>query len=319
VHDSFGAGLEVVELVGAVVDAIELRKFLSRMPRLRSFKLSYETKWHGCGHDWDAGDVMSVIEDQVGEQLEDLSFSILNCYGDPGSEITSLKNFKKLKQIELDVEVLLGAYHRPSRPQRIDGKVASSEPREIPQLGDLLPPAVESFCLLVHKLQDSTKVMNKLFSKIAADKDDKLPNLREIIIRNDSEGIPEEFPRDSEDAVREELEELDSIAAGQTSEMSPADGLNADSGDPDRNVQLDEDENDKAEESSNAASENSTNQAAEESLEPRRWDADLEALDASIDISLVKVNERDDYGHGYGRVTPSFMRSFCTRYEVECM
>jgi hypothetical protein len=62
-YETFGRGLEVVELVAAVVDAIELRKFLSRIPRLKAFRLkafrvSYETQWSGCGPHFDASAVM---------------------------------------------------------------------------------------------------------------------------------------------------------------------------------------------------------------------------------------------------------------------
>jgi hypothetical protein len=64
-------------MAGGLVDHIEVRKFLSRIPRLRSFAFNFECKWHGCGSDWDAGAFMAAVEDEVGDTLEKLSLTIV--------------------------------------------------------------------------------------------------------------------------------------------------------------------------------------------------------------------------------------------------
>lgn len=43
------SNLESIELVGSCVDGTQLELLLSHASRLQSFKLSYATKWYGCG------------------------------------------------------------------------------------------------------------------------------------------------------------------------------------------------------------------------------------------------------------------------------
>jgi hypothetical protein len=173
-YKSFGMGLEVVELAGAVVDGRELLKFLPRLPRLKTFRLSYETKWHGCGHNYDAGAAMTAIEDSVGHQLEELSFSILNCFGDIESRVMSMKEFTKLKRLGLDMEAL---------PVYI-GDQTDIHLNEIPRLCDLLPPTVESLVLLAAQIRDYTQKFACLFSETSTNLERKLPKLKRIVIRS---------------------------------------------------------------------------------------------------------------------------------------
>jgi hypothetical protein len=182
-YETFGMGLEVVELVGAVVDGKELGKFLSRMPRLKTFRLSYETKWHGCGHDFDAAAAMTAIEDAVGDQLEELSFSILNCYGEVETRVDSMKKFTKLRKLELDIGVVIwGLYEGDQTAMLLD---------EVPVLGDLLPPSVESLHLLADHVNAHNHTFARLFSRIDADVE-KLPNLKRIVIRTFAEDPSEQ-------------------------------------------------------------------------------------------------------------------------------
>lgn len=313
-HDSFGQSLEAVELVGACADDIELRKVLSRMPRLRSFCFSFETKWHGCCHDWDAGAVMRAIEAEVGRTLERLSFSILNCYGDSGTGVYSLKGFTRLKEVELGVSVLLGPQHGGgSHGERNDGKALDKGPREVPRLGDLLPPTIEKFCLVADRLDDYNQALNWLFSNIVAEKDEKLPNLKEIILRNGDEGDPEEIqqsPReedidtndDDDTAPGEEMQEEAGEGPGDDTESDGPETIAGDSpaeDGPETTVGagLDEDEPCQPE-------------------DPRTWDADLEALGSAVEVKFVKVVGERPYG---SNGVPLFMKNFCTKYSVEWM
>jgi hypothetical protein len=85
-------------MAGGLVDHIEVRKFLSRTPRLRSFAFNFECKWHGCGSDWDAGAFMAAVEDEVGDTLEKLSLTIVWVL-DGTTGIKSMKKSRKLTEV----------------------------------------------------------------------------------------------------------------------------------------------------------------------------------------------------------------------------
>ncbi|KAH8797372.1 hypothetical protein F5884DRAFT_254564 [Xylogone sp. PMI_703] len=191
-YDSFGVGLEVVEIAGACVKSDELRTILSRMPRLRSLKLGYETKWHGCGHNMNAEAIMAAIEDEVGKTLEDLSFSILACYGEIESGIKSMKNFTRLRDLEFDLKLLVGPEVRAQGDSSMAEQAGSIH--KVPSLGDLLPPTIERLCVLVEDLPDPDHHLYKLFAMAAAERNDKIPNLKEITVRYGDRTSIEENP-----------------------------------------------------------------------------------------------------------------------------
>ncbi|RDW61500.1 hypothetical protein BP5796_11392 [Coleophoma crateriformis] len=167
-QETFGFGMEKIDLIGFCVDPVELRTFLLPMSRLQVFRMSYETKWHGCGHDWDATNTFDAIQEAVGNTLEELSFSALNCFGNIDAGITSMKKFTKLKDFEVDVKLLTR-----------DGDDLS----EVPRLGDLLPATIETLCLLAENFDDVTAELDHLLSKIAISRDERLPNLKTIEMR----------------------------------------------------------------------------------------------------------------------------------------
>ncbi|KAH6666227.1 hypothetical protein B0J14DRAFT_199642 [Halenospora varia] len=182
---SFGAGLEQVQLAGACANGIELRKFLKWMPRLKSFQFSFETKWHGCGHDWNKAAAMEAIEATTCDTLEDLSFSIVNCYGGTGPGIASMKKFKKLKRLELHLKCL------KSVPYELDDTIAEGETYydniKFPKLGDLLPSSIEELVLGEWTMIDNGGILGDhlfpdLLEDFSKERVQKLPHLRKIVI-----------------------------------------------------------------------------------------------------------------------------------------
>ncbi|KAH8659375.1 hypothetical protein BGZ60DRAFT_415134 [Tricladium varicosporioides] len=182
---SFGAGLEEVQLAGACADGTELRKFLKWMWKLKSFKFSFETKWHGCGHDWNKATAMAAIEDTTSETLEDLSFSIIECYGWTGPGIASMKKFKKLKRLELHLKCLTGL------PYELDDTIgeykADYDNVKFPKLGDLLPSSIEELVLWERTMLDDRGVIGgnlfpRLFENFSKEGPQKLPHLKKIVI-----------------------------------------------------------------------------------------------------------------------------------------
>ncbi|RDW77659.1 hypothetical protein BP6252_05712 [Coleophoma cylindrospora] len=167
-QETFGVGMEKIDLTGFCVDPDELRTFLLPMSRLRVFRMSYETKWHGCGHDWDAANTFNTIHELVGNTLEEFSFSALNCFGEVTAGITSMEKFTQLKDFEVDIKLLTGY---------------GDDLSEIPRLGDLLPATIETLCLLAENFDDVTAELDHLLSKIAISRDERLPNLKKIEMR----------------------------------------------------------------------------------------------------------------------------------------
>lgn len=185
--ENYGVNIEEVILAGSVVDAEELQKFLERLPKLKHLKISYETKWHGCGHDMDANAIFAAIESTTGDTLESLTFAVHSCYGDV-SIVKPPKQFTKLKELELDSQVLMGV----------------NSATTVSPLVDLVPASVERFCLLVERMEDYGPKLNRLFEGFVADIGEKLPNLKEVVIRY----------------LGEELLDLDAleVVAGETPE-----------------------------------------------------------------------------------------------------
>jgi hypothetical protein len=250
--ESFGVGLEDVELVGSTVDGIELRKFLSRLPKLRSFKLSYEVKWHGCGHEVDCGGIMSAIEDEVGETLEELSFSHLNDWSPVVSYIESMKNFKKLKYVELELALLIGSQdlHNQAKNKR---SIITKQ-----RLADLLPPTVAGICLLMKNMddRDDDNHLNHLFHGFATDVAEKFPNLKKIKIRT----------RPDSGGLDEQILSLDDFIHQQPG------GEEAES-----NLTLGTEDN------------NAAKDSAENALH-RTWMEDLKLVNSSIQVEIIKVD-----------------------------
>lgn len=166
-NENYGKNVQEVVLAGSVIDAEEISTFLTCLPRLKDLKISYETKWHGCGHDIDSGAITSAIESATGDRLESLSFSIFACYGQNSSGVQGMKGFTKLKELEIDMDLLM---------------TTGSGPR-LPKLGDLLPISLERFVLIADEPDDEAASLNGMFDNAVVEVEKKLPNLKEIVIQ----------------------------------------------------------------------------------------------------------------------------------------
>jgi hypothetical protein len=77
-YDSFGSNIECIELAGCCINATKLIKCISHTRKLKSLKIGQQTKWQGCGFQWDAGAFTAAIEQELCDTLEELSLSIVN-------------------------------------------------------------------------------------------------------------------------------------------------------------------------------------------------------------------------------------------------
>ena len=187
-YATLGANLETVELAGCCMTARQCAKFTRGMKNLKSFKLAYEVKWHGCGHDWSAGQFVAALMNGVGGTLECLSLSIYTWVGDLFTAITDLRGFTKLKELELDTQMIVGPPYTSDMGFDEDLHEVVDVPPAIPRLLDLLPPSLEKLDLLTDASESSTQCLQALFTDFVAEKDTILPHLKHVTIRRGTEG-----------------------------------------------------------------------------------------------------------------------------------
>lgn len=154
-YESIDSKVEVMELANSCATGFELSQCLKHMPHLRSFKFSYHTKWHGCGHDWDAYEFVEAPADSCGNTLAELSISVDDVFGAFKGGVSSFKRLKHLKDLHFDIRLILGP--------PVAGELCDMDPEEygrhtryketstVPHPLDLLPRSVE-------KLRMSAKV-----------------------------------------------------------------------------------------------------------------------------------------------------------------
>lgn len=198
-YEVYGANLEKIELVGSVGRFRELGELLSRTPKLKCFHFAYETKWHGCGHNWNVGAFMNAIQEEVGDTLEELSVTILQCYGGLGTTLDFMKGFEKLRTLELDVDMLMApAYDKGSQNEEwLDEEGPPGDPA-MPRLVDMLPASIETVRLF-NRLYDEDQVqcMRALFDGLEKGSGSRLPHLEHVELVT-----PETDSDTSEDALR---------------------------------------------------------------------------------------------------------------------
>ncbi|KAI6378387.1 hypothetical protein MCOR25_002256 [Pyricularia grisea] len=194
-YKSYSRNLDTLELLACVTRRPELSALLERCAgsRLKTFRFSYETKWHGCGHNWDAGDFLDVVRHHVGHTLEELSVTRISGFrgwGDLGTTMTDMRNgFPSLKILELDVRMFMG----PERTEEVVTAYSNKAygpwpPRECanipparPRLVDLLPSQLETFRLFCSMFeQDDLDCIKALISEFRADRAVRLPQLEEM-------------------------------------------------------------------------------------------------------------------------------------------
>ena len=90
-YHALNSNLQRAELAYCCTSGSQLAEFLKHTPKLHTFKLAYQTKWHGCGHDWDVHEVFAALGEHCGNSLTDLSITIDIQYGTLKGGVSSLK------------------------------------------------------------------------------------------------------------------------------------------------------------------------------------------------------------------------------------
>ncbi|GAE00006.1 conserved hypothetical protein [Paecilomyces variotii No. 5] len=189
-YEVFATNLERLEMIASNVDFSEIRDVLDICPKLKVFKFDYVTKEHSYEEGWNAGYFMKAIEDTCSDTLEDIGIKLGRDIGYVGTGVVSMRLFRKLRWIELDVKVFLGI----PLGGIVDQHWASSSDRppynpQVPKVTELLPASAEKLSLLAEDCDKHAKCLEALFAGVTrAEREEYLPNLQtvEVRVRTDS-------------------------------------------------------------------------------------------------------------------------------------
>jgi hypothetical protein len=177
-----GKNLRKLTLESCIAGPKELSQLLSSIPNLEIFEFSHETKWHGCGHNWNAGAFLDTVQDACGRTLKELSVTISTLYGgDLGATLVDMTWFQKLAVLELDIDMLCGPAYDPSmrdlEADELDGSPAW------PKLSDMLPATIERLNLCLNTFSDNhLKCITHLVEGLPDARVKKLPRLEKLSI-----------------------------------------------------------------------------------------------------------------------------------------
>ncbi|KAF4900254.1 hypothetical protein CGCF415_v010165 [Colletotrichum fructicola] len=192
-YPEYSPRLERLELVGCTFGPEEMRELLSRLPNLKWLHFAYETKWHGCGHNLDAGAMMNAIMECTGETLEELSMWMMVHYGTAGRTLVDMKGFKRLKSLHIDGLTLMGPeFDKVNEEYEVADApdVCPLDEMAAPRALDLLPPSLEKFHFQTEPVGDHSrdssdqlkKCLAALFDGFEEGRGERLPNLQEIVV-----------------------------------------------------------------------------------------------------------------------------------------
>ncbi|KAK3679393.1 hypothetical protein LTR78_000954 [Recurvomyces mirabilis] len=148
-HGDIASCLRTIQLPGGCMDAAGVAELVRHTPQLTTFAYSHHTKWHGCLHDWGAGSFIAAIGEHRGDTITELAITIDLLFGMIENGVTSLKEFKRLNTVELDVRVFAGPSVASGNRQGMEGEFTAWEPSSVPNLLDILPPTICTINLFV--------------------------------------------------------------------------------------------------------------------------------------------------------------------------
>ncbi|TKA81395.1 hypothetical protein B0A55_02066 [Friedmanniomyces simplex] len=137
------SNLRRIELAGCCIDSEGIAEFVRHTPQLTTLKYSHHTKWHGCQHDWSAGEFVRAVEKHCGATLKELTIAINVAHGMIETGVVSLQGFQRLETVELDVLVFAGPSPESGERQGIVGTPQNKwKVSDIPRLADILPATI---------------------------------------------------------------------------------------------------------------------------------------------------------------------------------
>ena len=217
--------LRHIELAACCMDStIDL--FLAHVPELRILRYSHETKWHGCQHDWSAGELVAAIGRCCGGTVEDLAITIDCLYGEVVTGVVSMKEFTALKRLEVDVSIFCGPSIASGMRLGHGGNQPSWELEHMAALVDILPSSLESLTMVGfgheadvrQSIERFDMVVQRLFADFARRRETMLPNLSHVSVKKLGSNLgcqlpSEEWDRDLE-VQQYQVKKLERLCAG---------------------------------------------------------------------------------------------------------
>ncbi|KAE8403670.1 hypothetical protein BDV37DRAFT_249571 [Aspergillus pseudonomiae] len=192
--ECYSANLRKLSIESSVAGVEELSQLLSRIPNLEIFEFSHETKWHGCGYNWNVGAFLDTVQDVCGKTLKELSVSNLTKWCNRGSTLVDMTRFQVLAVLELGVDMLCGPAYDPSmRALEWDETEWHGNPAW-PKLIDMLPASIEKFNLYLETFDDDhLKCISHLIEGLSDARATKLPHLNDLslFVYVDSPKVPD--------------------------------------------------------------------------------------------------------------------------------
>ena len=187
--ECYSINLRKLILESCVAGPEELSQLLSRIPNLEVFEFSHETKWHGCGHNWNSGAFLDTVQNICAKTLKKLSVTILTHWGNKGATLVDMTRFQKLAVLELDVDMLCSHPYHPSMRDLEWDEFESVGSPAWPKLIEMLPASIEKFNLYLNTFSDDDlNCITHLIEGLSDCRATKLPHLDKLslFVRMDS-------------------------------------------------------------------------------------------------------------------------------------
>ncbi|KAB8203321.1 hypothetical protein BDV34DRAFT_199292 [Aspergillus parasiticus] len=194
VVECYSTNLRKLCIESSVAGPEELSQLLSRIPNLETFEFSHETKWHGCGYNWNVGAFLDTVQNICAKTLKEFSVTTLTEWCNRGATLVDMTRFQKLEVLDLGVDMLCGPAYDPSmRDLEWDETELVGNPAW-PRLIDMLPASLERFNLYLETFDDDhLKCISHLIEGLSDARTTKLPHLNNLslFVRTDSPKIPD--------------------------------------------------------------------------------------------------------------------------------
>jgi hypothetical protein len=203
--ECYSTNLRKLVLEACVAGPEELSQLLSRIPNLEIFEFSHETKWHGCGHNWNSGAFLDTVQNICAKTLKELSVTIITHWGNKGATLVDMTRFQKLAVLELDVDMLCGPPYDPSMRDVEWDEFESAGTPAWPKLIDMLPASIERFNLYLNTFNDDClKCISRLIEGLSDARFKRLPHLDKLclFVRMDSAPTIPDVALDALDAAK---------------------------------------------------------------------------------------------------------------------
>jgi hypothetical protein len=187
-NSEVSSSLRRVELKSCIMDEEGISVLLSHTPLLEVFRYSHETKWHGRLHDWNAGVFVEALATYCGQSIIDLAITLDWMGGDIVNGVSSFRSFSKLRNLEIDSQILYGPPLGSGQEQGdAGGNLRDGEKPwtvdQIPSLEDMLPESIVDVQINTDFGNEDVTALTTLLAHFPEQREERLKDLAKVIIR----------------------------------------------------------------------------------------------------------------------------------------